>query len=287
MADNFLYEKYQYIDHDGAKAEAPRKAAFRFSGIRVRILIVLSIILLAELVWFCIVVPLLPLASVRVNGVQILDRTSVLQIAQIDGTSSWFSVNPQRIQERLSSIPALESVQVTRRFPDTLTLDIRERSRVALVLANSDTGPLFLSLDREGVVYSAESPKAFVSPAQLSMVPLLSGIVFEHPVEGNRLPAFLLPLMKDLSTLASEVPALLRELSEIQVLSKDGLSYELVLFPVREPVRFKTGALLNRDTLTYMMFMLDVLSTNGIKTDEVDLRTGTAVYIPKEDGRGQ
>ncbi len=287
MADHFLYERIHGLSLEDEGEGAVEKAPARMSTLRLAILGVLALVLVAELVWFCVIVPLLPLASIRINGMGLLDRGQVLERAGILGDSSWFSVDVSAVEGALSSLALVETVSVNRRFPDTLTIDIVERSAVAVLVGGNPDAPLLLSMDRDGVVFNVERPSSCRKPALLSAVPLLSGIVFEYPEPGVRLPDYLVPLVASLGTLSSELPALMREVSEIQVFPKDGNRYELVLCPVRAPVRFRIGSLLNRDTLTYMMFMLDVLEANGIETDVVDLRTGSAVYVPKEGTRGQ
>lgn len=287
MADHFLYERMHGLVLDEDSAVPAKKSTARMSTLRLAILGVLALVLVAELVWFCIIVPLLPLASIRINGMNLLERSLVLEESGVDGSSSWFSVDCAAIEAALSTLPAVRSVVASRRFPDTLTIDIVERSAVAVLMAGTADAPLLLSMDSEGVVFNVESPSSCKKPALLAAVPLVSGIVFEYPQPGSRLPDYLVPLVADLGSLAVALPTLTRELSEIQVFPKEGLRYELVLCPVRAPVRFRIGSLLNRDTLTYMMFMLDVLEANGIETDVVDLRTGSAVYVPKEGTRGQ
>jgi cell division septal protein FtsQ len=61
-----------------------------------------------------------------------------------------FGVDLQEIREELESVPAVSSVRVSRRLPDTLVIDISERVAVARLGAGAGGYPL--AIDRDGYV---------------------------------------------------------------------------------------------------------------------------------------
>ncbi len=243
--------------------------------------------MLLQLSYYCLVLPFLPLATVRVSGLQSLERSEILRVAGINEESSLVSLSPKAIASSIKALVEVESVQVSRRFPDGLLIEVKERNPIANILSCSGGEARLLSIDAEGYIIREENIQAGLNSARLNNLPLISGLVIPEKAKGLRLPVFLLPFTRALSRLASEDPLLLRELSEVEILPNDGQNYELVLLPVRKAVRFKTGAQLNRESLTYMMLILDVLDANTIQTDEFDLRTSVVASVLKGEAHAQ
>ena len=239
----------------------------------------LVLVLMVEALWFLIIVPCLPLKTVEINGAELLPAGSVYAASGLTEKASFFTVNPASVERGVESIAVVESATVVRRFPDGIRIDVVMRSPVAVALvATADGRSVPVSIDRKGVVFQIGAGATAGGAAG----PIISGLLFEDPKPGVRLPAFLHSLIADLSRLRAENPALLDTISEIRVVKKNYDAYELVLYPTYRPVRVRIGSQLNEDALRYMMLLLDVLASKGIETDELDFRTGTAAYRIKE-----
>jgi len=238
--------------------------------------VALTAVLVAEAVWFLLVVPSRPLNSGAIPGAAELSRAAGCAAAGIDEKTSFFAFDAGSAARGLESLVEVESAAVVRRFPDGVRIALTMRSPVAVALASmADGRTLPLSIDRTGVVFRVGSPSAGAGP-------IISGLVFGNPHSGVRLPSFLHSLPNDLAVLRASNPALLDTISEIRVVKKAYDAYELVLYPTYLPVRVRIGSQLNEDVLRYMMLLLDVLASKGIETDELDFRTGTAAYRMKE-----
>jgi len=147
--------------------------------------------------------------------------------------------------------------------------------------------------DRNGVVFQiGEFPAGFGA----GNLPLLSGLVFEHPTLGMRLPAMLCPFLKELERVRSGSPELFRDISEIRIVprgqgeetAEGGYNgFDLVLYPIKYPLRIRMGADLNEEKLGYMLLFVDIFKNLEIPVKELDFRSATAAYILKEASLGK
>ncbi len=248
--------------------------------------VVLSVALAVELVWFLGVTPCLPFSRVEVAAIEGLSEDTILRTAGIGAKSSFISVDAAAAESALEALPLVESARVVKRFPDRLSVAVTKRTAVAIALAELDGRTVPIAFDRFGVVFNVASGAAAADLLGAAHGPVISGMVFERPAPGARLPSFLDGFLADLDRLRRESPALLDSLSEIRIQKRAYDGYELLLYPARYPVRVRIGAELNEEVLRYMMLVLDVLASKGIEADEIDFRTGTAAYRAKEASSG-
>ncbi len=259
---------------DAAPAEKADSRG-RFERVLKWCVFALASVLVVEAVWFAVVVPCLPLRDVELSGADGVARASLLAAAGIDAKTAFFTLDPLAAARGIEALPEVEAASVARRFPDGARISVTMRTQVAVALAaDADGRSIPVSIDRNGVVFKIG--------AAANAGPIISGLRFENPQPGVRLPVFLRSLAADIARLRATNPALLDALSEIRVVKKAYDAYELVLYPTFRPVRVRIGSQLNEDVLRYMMLLLDVLSSKGIDTDELDFRTGTASYRMKE-----
>jgi cell division protein FtsQ len=117
------------------------------------------------------------------------------------------------------------------------------------------------------------------------LLPVISGLEWAEAElrEGGRFPVLYGSLFESLAELGRNSPELLASVSEIQIDKKPWEGYELVVFPRSGRIKVRLGAHLDADTLRFMLLYLDVLSKTTDGVDEIDFRTGTAVYrVTKE-----
>lgn len=91
-----------------------------------------------------------------------MDVESFMRVAELTPGVSVFAVNLREVQERLESRPAILKVDLKRRLPGTLRVEVRERVPLAwlecrgqgIEAKNLETG---LLLDKEGVAFPCEA----------------------------------------------------------------------------------------------------------------------------------
>ncbi|NQU37889.1 MAG: FtsQ-type POTRA domain-containing protein [Actinobacteria bacterium] len=97
------------------------------------------------------------LDSLVVEGVRTVSPAEVGAKADLGAGTPLPRVNAEAVQTRVMAIPAVASVQVTRRWPNTVVIQVVERDAVA-ILADGDR---FATLDGSGFAYrtSKRQPK--------------------------------------------------------------------------------------------------------------------------------
>jgi cell division protein FtsQ len=247
------------------------------------VLITLVIILAGELIWVLGITPYMPLSVIEISGIPELDRGAVLAQAGIGVHSSYMTVDARGAELSLGAMYQVESARVTKQFPDTVKIVLEGRRAVAMALApvKGRIEPVFF--DRYGVVFKIGEDG---TDGGVHTLPIISGLVFENPSLGMRLPVLFQRFLTDLGRLHSSDPDLLGTISEIQVTRRPYNGFELALFPVHYPAKVRVGNEITADTIRYMLLLIDVFIKQGVVVDEIDFRTGTASY-KKEVSLGQ
>jgi cell division protein FtsQ len=268
-------------DIDSQVPGADEQENFKFEKPLKRILIGCLILLAGELLWLFVINPCMPLSSVKITGLDGVSRVTILELAGIDSRSSFMSVNAQAAEKALSALPLVETASVTRRFPDSVEIVIKNRTPVAAAAADINGRTLPVFFDREGVLFQIGSGGIKAAGS----LPVISGLVFENISAGLRLPEFLLPLFRDLDALRSGSPELYSIISEIHVNKKKYDEYDLTLYLVYNPVKIRIGKHITGDNMRYLPLLLDVLNREGVAVDELDFRTVTASYRISRNGQ--
>jgi len=273
MSDGFLFlDNYVTVEEDV-------RPHSRTEGILKRITIILGVLLGIELLYYIVIVPFMPLATIHVNPLQSLDRSKLLHIAGIDESTSFIDVDVSKISQALLSIPTIESVTITKHFPNSVDIVVTERTAVAVSLAKVAGKLVPIYIDKQGVVFK-------VGGEHFSTLPLVSGLVFDQVVPGMKVPVHVKNFFTSLELLEKTNPVLLQTISELRIQQKAYGGYELVVYPANYMGKVRLGSELNEEVLRYMMLVLDVLASKGIQTDEIDFRTGTISYRTKEASSG-
>jgi cell division protein FtsQ len=264
----------------------PAKAASssKLDKVLKRLIMIIVLILAAEFIWLAGVSPCMPLASVEVSGIPGIDRGTVLALAEIDGQSSYMSVRSGKIEEALMTLPQVGAVRVIKQFPNKLKILLESRRAVALSLAGIEGKVRPVYFDRNGVVFKIGGAGSLgdLPPS----MPIISGLIFEQAAVGMRLPPAFTGLFTELERIGDGAPELLAALSEIRIHKKAYDGFDLVLYPVHNPVKVRIGSELSEDLLRYMILVIDVFKDKGIDVEEIDFRTGTASYTVKEASSG-
>lgn len=287
MSDQILeLQEDDVLLEDNEEIVSPIK---RISSLKIEkglrwVIIAALIILGGELIMILVVNPCLPFSKVEVVGMPELDKRMILEKAGITNRSSYVSVNAQNVEKRLRNIAAVRTVHVTKRFPDSLRITLEGRKPIAMSFGSIDGRMFPVFYDKQGQIFMIGSEgKDFTAHRH---IPIISGFPLNEPYLGMQLPSSINSLLYDLEAIRLSSPELLAAVSEIQ-LNRTGFdSYELILYPVHNKVRIRLGTEITEDMLRYMLLVVDVCVSRGVKVEEIDFRTGTASYTIKEATSG-
>jgi cell division protein FtsQ len=256
------------------------------------LILVAVILVTAELIWFFVVRPCMPLSRKEVSGFQGLDRSVILAQAGIDLRSSYMSVNPRAVEKALAGLPQIEAVQVVKTFPSSVEIILTGRKPLGVSFAQSGGRQVLVVFDRQGVVFRIASP----GDPDTASLPLITGLQFREPRLGSR-PApepFYESLLDRFAQIRSAAPELFQAISEIRINRRvfeeaDGKTFgtfDLTLYLMHRPVRIRTGPDLDEAGLRYMLLTVDALVSQEPRIVEVDFRAGIASYTLKEASSG-
>jgi cell division protein FtsQ len=133
--------------------------------------------------------------------------------------------------------------------------------------------------DKHGVIFKFGTQPDQTLPLNL---PVISGLVITDPLPGMRLPTALTPFLHELAVIEEQAPVLLDAISEIRINRKPFDGFDLVLYPVHNPVRVLLGNSINEETLRYVLVMLDVFKEKSMHPAEIDFRSVMSPYSVKE-----
>ncbi|MDR0449907.1 MAG: FtsQ-type POTRA domain-containing protein [Treponema sp.] len=250
------------------------------------LIIAAAAILVLELIWLLAVSPCMPLAEIETPPFPGLSREEIIAAAGIGERSSYVSVKAARAERSLEALCQVESAKVIKRFPNAVKIVLIPRSAAGVSLARLDGKLTPVYFDRTGLVFKIGKEDGEAA-GDLPQLPLISGLVFENPSLGMKLPALFGPLLSRLEAIRDSSPELLAAISEIRINRKAFDGFDLVLYPVHNPVRVRLEPDLNEASLRYVMLMLDVFAAKHSEIEEIDFRAETASYKEKEAPSGE
>ena len=138
-------------------ARARRRRPFQIAAV------LLGLGLAAWLLWGS---PVLAVRSVRVDGVATLAADQVREIAGIAEGTPLLRVDVAAARDRVARLPQVDSVEVTRGWPSTVVITVRERRPVVVVGRPGDRS----LVDASGVLFDTVTgdPPAGVIPLDVS-----------------------------------------------------------------------------------------------------------------------
>jgi cell division protein FtsQ len=275
MANEYIYDNYDHEDGFRFKNASTGKIE---KNLR-RLLIVAAIVLGAECIWLFGVSPCIPLSTLEVKGFPGFDGAAVLEVAGIGAKTSYVSVNVKEAENLIGSHHLVESVRVVKRFPDRLSIYLQPRRAVALSMTTIGGRQTPVYFDKHGVIIKIGTTQDQPAPPHL---PVISGIVITDVKPGMRLPAALTPFLHELSVIEENAPVLLDAISEIRINRKPFDGFDIVLYPVHNPVRVLLGNSITEETLRYVLVMLDVFREKSMRPVELDFRSVMSPYSVKE-----
>lgn len=237
------------------------------------IFVVLCIMFLTELILYKFALPSMKRPKIILSGADRISEARAAELLSPVKNDTWFSFDVEKAANIISSLPIMESVSVSKRFPDTVYISVTERESVALTFAEINGKSRALSIDRNGVLFYDSNLEK-----KSSSLPIVSGIPIEHLSEGMRIPAKYRTLIEQISDIKNIDEKYFASLAEICVVPKEYGNYELMLIPAKTRTRVLTDRALNEDALQYMMVVLDVVSSIEPNVSLIDLRYGSVSY---------
>ena len=124
----------------------PRKASYYR---RKRVLILSIVSLMVALIVYVVVVfsPLFEIKSIVASPTAHVNGETISALAAVPGGSTLFNMDEQGIEERLVANPWIESVRLSRKLPDQLVIDVKERTAAAVVMLSNGTEAWLLATD--------------------------------------------------------------------------------------------------------------------------------------------
>lgn len=249
------------------------------------IILFLLCILAIELVFHFVISPKMMINKVIVRNENSIDLTNgeVLRLAELEGDLFFFSINTDEIKERLLTYPLIKEAKVEKKFPDSLFIELTGRNPLAMSIVDTNDGGVPVVFDENGVVFQIGA-----SVAEMNNL-VISGIVFKNIQLGMKLPEEIFGLLKCLQELRNEALYLFNLISEVKVIKRNGSLYEAVVFISGYEMPVRIGMSLDKQELTYILMVLDVVTRDELKDgiQELDLRNGEVVYKVKEVDSGE
>ena len=131
------------------RAFARRRWARRWLRWRYVVLTLLLVALVAAAVWLLFFSRTLAVQTVEVSGESTLSSTRIREVAQVPEGEPLALVDLAAVEARVQALAEVRDAAVTRHWPDTVTVDVEERTPVAVV----EIGGQLRGLDVEGVVF--------------------------------------------------------------------------------------------------------------------------------------
>jgi len=261
------------------RSKTPRSESL-FNKLLWIVVCLLAVLLAGELLFHFVIAPRLVVKNVRISTSLRLSEEEVLAIAGLGQSEYYFRLDTEEIRRRLESYPMIRSASVKKHFPDTVELILEEREPLSMLLYEAPGGrSVPVVIDDEGVVFE-------IGPAVSTWnLPVLTGVKFRELTAGARLPEQVRPLLEELKALQTSEPGLYSLISELRIVSRTANRYELLLYPVHEPVRVRLGQALEPGAIRNALMVIDVFRRQGVgdRVRELDLRTGEVVYTLKEE----
>ncbi|MBQ9206007.1 MAG: FtsQ-type POTRA domain-containing protein [Treponema sp.] len=240
---------------------------------------IFGILLLCELCVYFFVVPCLDTVEISWSGLSSYSKESMSGVIASCANKKFMNFSSTEAKSLLLSVPGVESVRISKRFPNKVYIHVNERKPVAMTFVSNNGRTVPVEIDKNGVLFygTAHSSKSD------SSLPLISGIPVENIPEGMRIPQKYRALMEQIDSIRSLSQNYFAAVSEIHVIPKEYGNYELILYPIHSQTRILTGRQLKEEDLQYMMVALDVVNALEPNVEEIDLRYGSVTYRTKTE----
>lgn len=236
------------------------------------VFVLLCVLFSLEAVVYRLVLPSMGVPKITFSGGKTLTDEDLIRALNKMTALGWAAFNPEEAVTLLSRLPQIDSVTVTKHFPDKVAISITERECVAtMFITGKDGRSINMSVDKSGMLFSD-------SEEHLT-VPIISGIPVENLSEGMRVPSKYRALIDQIAHIETLGQNYFAALSEICVIPKEHNNYELTLIPSNARTKVIIDRALNEEALQYMMVVLDVIKKVAPNAQVIDLRYGSISFF--------
>lgn len=231
----------------------------RFIGLLLMLILLIAGVLFIKSSYFTV-------GSVIVEGNKYVSVEDVYRIADIPEAINIFSLNTANIKMRLMHDLRIDEVDVSRKFPGTILIQLKERKPMAYIGSNYG----FLELDRQGVVVAV-----FKNLKQVNL-PMITGVRLENEYVGDKVENQAVKNIVNYLSLLDEVT--LNQLSEINLTASE----EIIVYTLNS-IHIRLGnseRLADKAKLTNEM--LRELEGKKIKVEYIDLNYAAPVIKFKQ-----
>lgn len=257
----------------------PRQTEAKGNPQRILLIVIalLGLILVGEVVYHLVVSEWLRINRIVVDSDLEISDERLLEISGLSQAPHYAAVDTAAVEERVAQLPAVQSVEVEKRFPNEISISVRKRTPLAISFAEEGSFPVVV--DSEGVIFQWKEEVESLD------LPVLSGLHFEEPTLGTRLPGYLRPFLEDLRDLAEQQPVLFRQFSEFRIVPTGERDFEVVVYPQAFDVPVRIEPRLDERTAKYIVMALDAFRRDGrlATIQELDFRGGEVVYRTREE----
>ncbi len=191
------------------KRFARRQWARRWRVWRWLVALVLVVALAVTGVWLVWFSSVLAVQGVTVTGTGFLSRAQVVEAAAVPDEEPLVRVDLESVRRRVAGLAAVKSVEVTREWPDRISIKVVERKPVAVV----QIGGRFRAVDSDGVLFRDYDAR----PASL---PVVQSNAVASPETLAEAAAVASALPKALSRRVDHLEV--RSVDEIRLVLRDG-----------------------------------------------------------------
>jgi len=265
-----------------SRSTEPRDRERTIQRALLALVIVLSLALVAELVYHLAIAPRLAISVIDIeNGTTISDQ-ELLSVAGVHIGMMYFKADTVELASRIEALPEVRSVTVELVFPNRMSIRVAQRQPLACAVVDTESGAQTLVFDEEGVVFRIGHESV------AETLPVISGLRFPTADVGLRLPTLLVGFLESLRTLRDDTPELYALFSEYRVVPKNESTFDVVLYPMHFSVPVRIGTRIDAGMVQYIVMMLDMLRREGRLDDvaELDFRSGEGVLRAKGGDRG-
>ncbi|MBI3399365.1 MAG: FtsQ-type POTRA domain-containing protein [Deltaproteobacteria bacterium] len=192
---------------------------------------IMSLLLIIWGVWHTynglLTTPYLSIKEIKVIGSGKLSKSDILELSGINVGDNLIAINSTDIKNSIKTNPWVATVNIARRFPDKLTVEIKERKPVAFI--NLDG--LYL-IDDAGIIFKRASVADDID------LPVITGLRREDIEEQGTSSDFAVKAVNLLHLLTKRGIVELEDISEINV---DRI-YGLTLYAMEEGTKIEFGS---------------------------------------------
>lgn len=223
-----------------------------------------------------VIIPFFTIKEIKLDS-SLSFPTSLEKIAGLDSYSSFLFINSNDIENRILEQPLVRKVFVEKAFPDTLNITVLGRKALAIAYIDKDGSSLPVCFDENGVVFQIGDEIDDIN------LPIISGdIDFNMVSMGGELPRVLVPLLKSLKDIRGVAPILYASVSEIIVVKRGEMTFDLNLNFNFSPIKALVKGVLEVKELKNIVVVISLLQKESVSVEQVDFREDEIVYMEKE-----